>query len=369
MTWAELTSALRESGALTAEWEKAFATVPRTEFTPDRIHYEGEWVDRGKDSARWLDLVCSDLPLVTQLYDDGRTPSSSSSMPTVVATMLRQLDVADGMNVLEVGTGTGWTSALLARRLGGELVTTIEVDTNLADIARNRLGGAGLGATVVAGDGTLGYRGKGPYDRLHATAAVQRVPSAWIEQTRPGGLILAPFGTAFCNGALVKLTVSEDGRSASGPFVADVAFMWVRDQRPESGPFDIDDVRHSASGIDPKHVDEESTAAFVIGLRLPGLFRQRVWADYDPLGTGRSEVWDGVSYAHCRYADWDGPHAVTQSGPRDLWEEISAAYAWWERSGRPDLTRFGLTVTTAGTQRAWLDDPANVLLRLGESVG
>ncbi|MFD0272739.1 protein-L-isoaspartate O-methyltransferase [Kitasatospora sp. NPDC127111] len=361
MTWADLTAALQESGALTAEWEKAFATAPRTAFTPDRIHYAGEWIDRGKDSARWSELVCSDLPLATQLYEDGQTPSSSSSMPTVVATMLRHLDVADGMRVLEVGTGTGWTSALLARRLGAESVTTIEVDSDLADTARNRLGGAGLGVTVVAGDGALGYPEKGPFDRLHATAAVRTVPPSWIEQVRPGGVILTPFGTAFCNGALLKLAVADDGCSASGRFVADVAFMWVRDQRPESGPFDIDDVRHSPSVIDPKWVDEETAAAFAIGLRVPGLFRQRVWAGYDPLGTGRSEVWDGVSYAHCRFADWNGPHAVSQSGPRDLWEEISAAYAWWERNTKPDPTRFGVTVTTAGTQRVWLDDPENVI--------
>ncbi|MDH6580703.1 methyltransferase domain-containing protein [Kitasatospora sp. MAP5-34] len=367
MTWDSLTAALRESGALTGEWEKAFLTVPRTAFTPDRIHSDGEWIDRRKDSARWNDLVCSDLPLDTQFYDDDRTPSSSSSMPTVVATMLHHLDVADGMNVLEVGTGTGWTAGLLARRLGGAHVTSVELDTNLADTARNRLGGAGLNPTVIAGDGMAGYREKGPYDRIHATAAVRRVPLEWLKQTRPGGVILTPFGTAFCNGALLKLTVAEDGLSASGPFVADVAFMWVRDQRPESGPFEIEDVRYGPSPIDPSEVDEATEAAFAIGLRLPGLFRQSVWADYDRFGTGRSEVWDGTSYAHCRYADWEGAHAVSQSGPRDLWAEISAVHAWWVRNDKPGLTRFGLTVTTAGTQYAWLDKPGNVIS--GPAVG
>ncbi|MDH6110043.1 protein-L-isoaspartate(D-aspartate) O-methyltransferase [Kitasatospora sp. MAP12-15] len=364
MTWTELTAALLDSGALPAKWEKTFTTVPRTAFTPDRIHHEGKWIDRRTDSARWMELVCSDLPLVTQLYDDGQTPSSSSSMPTVVATMLRHLEVTEGMRVLEIGTGTGWTAALLARHLGGARVTSVEVDAGLADLARTRLGGAHLGATVVAGDGALGYRDRAPYDRVHATAAVRRVPFAWVEQTRPGGLVLTPFGTAFCNGALLKLTVADDGRSASGPFVADVAFMWVRDQRPQSGPFDIEAVRHRASLIDPAAVEEETAAAFAVGLLVPGLLRQSVWAGYDRLGTGRSEVWDGVSYAHCRLADWNGSHAVAQSGPRNLWTEVEEAYAWWDAAGRPGLERFGLTVTPDG-QTPWLDEPAHSLPSFG----
>ncbi|MFD7451099.1 methyltransferase domain-containing protein [Kitasatospora sp. NPDC059827] len=361
MTWYELADALRESGALSADWEKAFRATPRELFTPDRILDEGEWLDRAEQPHRWAELVASDLALVTQVYEGTDTPSSSSSMPTVVTQMLRHLDVAEGMRVLELGTGTGWTAGLLAARLGAERVTSVELDPELAGRARQRLHAAGLRPTVLAGDGTLGHPGGAPYDRVQFTAAVQRLPAAIIEQTAPGGVILVPYGTPFCNGALLRLTVAEDGRSASGPFVEDVSFMWVRDQRPDCGEFGIEDVRHGPSGIDPDEVAERTDCAFAVGLRLPGLFRRSVWADYDRFGTGRAEVWDGTSYAHCRFADRDGPHAVSQSGPRSLWDEVTAAHGWWVRSGKPGFTRLGMTVTVAGEHRPWLDDPGNVL--------
>ncbi|MGW7583099.1 methyltransferase domain-containing protein [Kitasatospora sp. NPDC054768] len=361
MQWKALADALRESGALSVDWEPAFRAVPRRLFVPDRIHHGGEWIDRTERPVEWRELVASDIPLVTRLDEDGSTPSSAGSMPTVVARMLRHLQVADGVRVLDIGTGTGWTAALLARRLGAANVTTVELDAELSVAAQHRLASNQLPVKAVVGDGMLGHPAGAPYDRVHVTAAVQRLPAALIEQTVPGGVIVVPYGTAFCNGGLLKLTVAEDGRSASGPFVEDVAFMWVRGQRPGSGEFEIEDVRHGPSGLDPAAVAEHTDAAFAIGLRLPGLFRQEVSAGYDRLGTGRFEAWDGVSYAHCRLADWDGRHAVSQSGPRDLWDEVTAAHAWWQRQGEPGLDRFGLTVTVAGEHRAWLDDPDHVV--------
>ncbi|MCX4756038.1 rRNA adenine N-6-methyltransferase family protein [Kitasatospora purpeofusca] len=361
MTWDKLTDALRESGALSADWEQIFRSTPRDRFTPDRIRVDGEWIERTEHPDRWAEAVSSDLPLVTQVYDGTTTPSSSSSMPTVVAKMLRHLDAAPGMRVLEVGTGTGWTAGLLTGRLGAENVVTVEADPGLAIDARAQLATMGRTPTVLAADGMLGHPAGAPYDRVHLTAAVQRLPGTLIEQTKPGGVILVPYGTAFCNGALARLTVADDGKSASGPFVEDVAFMWVRDQRPDSGEFDIEDVRYGPSEIDPADVADSTDAAFAIGLRMPDLFRQSVAAPYDRFGTGRFEVWDGTSYAHCRLADREGKHAVSQSGPRDLWAEVTAAHRWWQRQGKPSLHRFGLTVSTVGEHRAWLDDPDNVI--------
>ncbi len=361
MTWDTLTDALRKSGALPADWEQIFRSTPRDRFTPDRIQAEEDWINRVENPDRWAEVVASDLPLVTQVYDGTEMPSSSSSMPTVVAKMLGHLDVADGMRVLEVGTGTGWTAGLLTGRLGAENVVTIEADAGLAIDARVRLATMGRVPTVLAADGMLGHPAAAPYDRIHLTAAVQRLPGTLIEQTARGGVILAPYGTAFCNGALARLTVADDGKSATGHFVEDVAFMWVRDQRPDSGEFDVEDVRYSSSEIDPADIADSTDAAFAIGLRMPDLYRQSVSAPYDRFGTGRFEVWDGVSYAHGRLADWEGKHAVSQSGPRNLWDEVTAEYGWWERQGRPGLDRFGLTVTVSGEHRAWLDDPGNVI--------
>lgn len=145
MNWDELTDRLTDSGALSADWEETFRALPRDRFMPARIYHAGKWIDRETEPILWSELACSDLPLVTQLYEGTDTPSSSSSMPTVVATMLRHLDVADGMRVMEVGTGTGWTAGLLSHRLGADNVVSLEVDPTLAADARARLDGLACG--------------------------------------------------------------------------------------------------------------------------------------------------------------------------------------------------------------------------------
>ncbi len=364
MSWRKLTAALIQVGSLPDDWGPVFLAAPREDFTPDRVNVDGVWVDRAVSPARWTELVHSDLPLVTQLDDGDQvgsdTPSSSSSMPSVVARMLRHLDPQPGMTVLDVGTGTGWTSALLSARLGDAAVTTIEVDATVAEEARERLDRAGVKPRTVVGDGYAGYPETAPYDRIHSTASVQQVPRAWIEQTRPGGVIVTPYGTTFCNGALLRLVVGQDG-SATGRFVEDVAFMWVRSQRPSSN-YDVPDgIGYSPSTVDPAEALGTHIANFAVGLTLPGVWTSDTWSDPVRWGTARTEVWDGTSYAHCRFADWDAPHAVASSGPRRLWDEVCAAYGWWVAQGKPGLDAFGMTITADGEHRLWLGDPSNPL--------
>ncbi|MFI1800854.1 hypothetical protein ACH427_26355 [Streptomyces sp. NPDC020379] len=114
-----LASALVEAGALTSDWLPTFRAIPRELFVPDRIWpgvadgtRQSALVDRTKDPEAWLRAVYSDIPLTTQ-WDDGRhtgdalgtTPTSSSSMPRMVFSMLADLDVQEGQRVLEIGTG------------------------------------------------------------------------------------------------------------------------------------------------------------------------------------------------------------------------------------------------------------------------
>ncbi|WP_141726977.1 methyltransferase domain-containing protein, partial [Streptomyces niveus] len=72
--------------------------------------------------------------------EPGVVATSSASMPSVVAAMLRDLDVSDGMRVLEIGTGTGWNAALLAHRLGSGNVVSVEIDAEVVARARAALG-------------------------------------------------------------------------------------------------------------------------------------------------------------------------------------------------------------------------------------
>ncbi|CAM5496908.1 protein-L-isoaspartate(D-aspartate) O-methyltransferase [Streptomyces avidinii] len=374
-----LASALVETGALTSDWLPTFKAVPRESFVPARVWpgiadgtRQTELVDREKDPEAWFKCVYSDIPLTTQ-WDDGKhvgdglgtTPTSSNSMPRMVFSMLADLDVREGHRTLEIGTGTGWNAGLLAHRLGGENVVSIEYDEAVAKGAGENLRRAGLSPLVIVGDGRLGYSGGAPYDRVIATCSIGEVPQTWIEQTVPGGVIVAPWGTDYGGEHVVRLTVGEGG-TASGPFTRSSAFMRLRQQRTARPPFDAylkgqewpADGRRSSSALSPTEIGGW-VEQFVIGLMVPGAF----WRAERYEG-GAYTLWtystDTQSWASVDYVPGADEYEVVQSGPRDLWEETEVAFQWWFSHGRPGFDHFGLTVGP-DTQRAWLDTPENVL--------
>ncbi|MHC0433905.1 methyltransferase domain-containing protein [Streptomyces sp. O3] len=370
-----LASALVESGALTSDWLPAFEAVPRHLFVPDTIwpgragmNRQDDRVTLDEQADMWWEAVYRDAPITTQ-WDDGaytgpktgRTPTSSNSMPTMVFSMLDALNVQAGQQVLEIGTGTGWNAALLSYRLGAESVVSVEVDHRTAEAAGNRLGLVGLHPLVHVGDGAEGYGERAPYDRVVATCSVGSVPAAWREQTRPGGIIVTPWGPTYGGEAVARLTVAEDG-SASGSFVGSSAFMCMSVQRRQLPP-----TRAFLEGQDRPGagIRSETTLSpddvgdwvhmFAIGIQVPDLFCRVEWGE-----GGAYRLWlldTGVtSWATVDYADGRTTYGVVQSGPRKLWGELEAAWRWWDRQGRPGFDRFGLTVDDGG-QRVWLDSP------------
>ncbi|PSK88986.1 protein-L-isoaspartate(D-aspartate) O-methyltransferase [Murinocardiopsis flavida] len=236
--------------------QAAVAAVPRERFVPDTIYLPDPstgWLvplHRGDDPGRWYEAVASNDPVVTAVEHDPRVPKhlrdpgtgrgavsiSSSSAPPVVAHVLDVLGLAPGAQVLEIGTGTGWNAALVSH-LGGE-VTSVEVAPEVAEAARGRLGGRPV--AVVIGDGFLGHPQHAPYDRVVATAAVTKIPFAWVDQARPGALIVAPWAPVFHPAApLAVLTVGTG--VAEGRFSGSAPFMPMRGQRLDPGA--VEDVR------------------------------------------------------------------------------------------------------------------------------
>lgn len=373
----ELARSLLESGALTPDWAETFRAVPRSLFLPDLVWAHDMAtgrsvpVSRSNDPAAWELTACANVPLVTQ-WDDGQhtgsepgtVPTSSASMPSVVAAMLRDLDVTDGMRVLEVGTGTGWNAGLLAHRLGSGNVVSVEIDEAVTDQARGALLRAGLHPETVHGDGGDGWPDGAPYDRVIVTAGVRAVSPCWLEQSRPGGVILAPWGTHYsAQDALVRLTVREDG-SASGPFLRMVEFMKLRDQRLDwnrfrehvpdfPGDADVSSTTVALTDLG----DRYEPVRFVIGLCVPDCAHVINRPDGE---TAKAWFFDltSRSWAAAAFRSGEPDATVYQSGPRRLWDEVEAAHRWWVGRGEPDHTRFGLTVTAEG-QRVWLDDPAD----------
>ncbi|MFD8409837.1 methyltransferase domain-containing protein [Streptomyces anulatus] len=342
---------LADRGLLSARWRRVFEAVPRSRFVP-----AGVWrqlPDRcepvvGADA--WLALVNSDEPVVTQL-DDGAPggpglATSSNSMPSMVARMLTLLEVQDGHRVLEIGTGTGYVSALLCERLGDDLVHSVEVDPVVARQAADALAQAGYRPHLRVGDGEQPWPGLGLVDRLIATCALRYVPYALVRQVRPGGVVVAPLAREFWSGALVQLRVQGDG-TATGPFCGGATYMPMRAHRVP----DLHDVRGKgrarAAGLDPALLLDLGFALYA-GARLPGVrLVHRSTAE-------GARVW--VTRENGSGAMAASGEEVWQYGPGFLWEEIEQVWWEYEAVGQPDAEQFGLTVTDRG-QQVWLRDP------------
>ena len=127
------------------------------------------------------------------------------SQPYIVAYMTQALALQPGERVLEIGTGSGYQTAVLA--LLGVEVFTVEVLADLAWPARERLERLGLdGVHFRVGDGTAGWPEAAPFDAILGTAAPEEPPPALYAQLRPGGRMLLPVGPQHGNQELLRIT-------------------------------------------------------------------------------------------------------------------------------------------------------------------
>ncbi|MCZ4125589.1 methyltransferase domain-containing protein [Streptomyces sp. H39-S7] len=330
-------------------WRAAFERVPRHLFVPEYFSPRPGGYERlagddpdPQERARWLTGAYEDVPLVTRVQD-GRL-ISSSSQPSLMASMAGALRVSEGLTVLEIGAGTGYNAALLAHRLGDDAVTTVDLDPVITEAARAHLAAAGAAPAVVTGDGALGHRGRAPYDRIVATCELPSVPVGWLRQCRPGGLILAPFASG-----LILLTVTGPDR-AEGRFLRTAAYFVplrgtaAAHRPPEEGTEGAPGVVRR-SGTPPRILED-------------GLFRFLLTLQAGPLEIGWDSGDRGVALTapdgSSARADRNG--TVLAAGPRDLWAIAEGAYELWQRTSRPARDRYGLSVRD-GRQWTWLDDP------------
>jgi protein-L-isoaspartate(D-aspartate) O-methyltransferase len=143
-------------------------------------------------------------------YEDRPLPigrGQTISQPYVVAYMTEALQLAPGLKVLEIGTGSGYQAAVLAHI--GARVFSIEIIADLASEARRALAEAGYrNVEVRTGNGYMGWPEHAPFDRIIVTAAPPEIPKALVEQLAVGGIMVVPVGTSHQEIVVVNKTAT-----------------------------------------------------------------------------------------------------------------------------------------------------------------
>lgn len=152
--------------------------------------------------------------LVRHAYEDRPLPIGNGqtiSQPYIVALMTELARPAPTDTALEVGTGSGYQAAVIARLVSR--LYTIELEETLAREAEARLTALGTANVIVRhGDGFLGWADQAPFDIILVTAAPERVPPALVDQLAPGGRMVIPLGAEFETQILTVLRKDASGR-------------------------------------------------------------------------------------------------------------------------------------------------------------
>jgi len=176
---------LRRRGIFDERVLEAMAEVPREHFVPDAV----------RKSA----------------YNDSALPigyEQTISQPWVVAAICQAMNLQGGERVLEIGTGSGYSAAVLARL--ADRVTSLERVPELAETARERLDELGIdGIDVIVADGSRGYPENAPYDAIAVHAATPEAPHSLIGELASDGRLVVPIATGSAD--LLTAFVRENG--------------------------------------------------------------------------------------------------------------------------------------------------------------
>jgi protein-L-isoaspartate(D-aspartate) O-methyltransferase len=252
-----LTDALRANGFITSDVvESAFRIVPREVFAPADTSLEAAYAD---------DVV------VTKRGPDGKALSSISA-PWLQARMIEQARLRPGGQVLEIGSGgcnAGYIAEVVGRR---GRVTTIDIDAEVVQRASAGLTTAGYSwVEAVVADAEHGYADNGPYDAIIVTVESADVPTAWLDQLAPGGVLVVPLRI---RGNTRSLAFTHDGAhwAATSPVLCGFVSMQGTGSVPEQhiplrGDSIVLRIDDTTTRVDP--------AALAAGLTGPGV---QVWS-------------------------------------------------------------------------------------------
>jgi SAM-dependent methyltransferase len=261
--------------------------------------------------------------------------------------MYRHALLAEGQDVLCV-TGSGYGTALLARRLGDDRVTSVDIDTYGVKVAGERLDSIGLHPRVEVADIT-GPQLPGEFDRIVSTVAVRTIPPAWLTALRPGGRLVT---TLADTGIVITADVTRDGGARGHVTMDRAGFMAAR--TGEDYP-PADDLTHAwvtegdavtLSQFPVLHVAESWELRSMMALAVPGI-RHEYREDPDGVRTAVMAAPDG-SWARASGRDRQ-PAAVHQSGPQRLWSVLDGIRYDWLAAGQLPVHGAAVAVDPDGT--------------------
>ncbi|RBQ19124.1 protein-L-isoaspartate(D-aspartate) O-methyltransferase [Spongiactinospora rosea] len=348
MDWKDQAAALAAAATPPgSRWREPIATTPRHVFVPrwwakTRDGWDLRVGDADRD--RWLAAAYRDWTLVTSiggLHADHAepgtrpkgSPTSSSTLPGLVAQMFRHASIGDRCTVLDVGTGSGYGTAVLCARLGDAQVTAIDVDPYLNEAAAERLEEAGYRPRIITADATgpLDWEG----DRIAATVAVgPAIPASWLAALKVGGRLV----TTITDTSLVLTADKQQDGGAAGMVQFDRAgFMRTRTSA-DYPPRDWDLLNVALDG-EGEHVvrgrypvlDVVSTwdVSTMLEIIAPGIGHY-----YDNREDGtRVAIMTHSDGSWARAEERDDKVTVHQGGPRRLWDYLDEVRDYWIRHG------------------------------------
>ena len=334
----------------TEQVERAFSRVERHRlvewfFTGDdkgEFEYAGRRLtkrtfDPQNPDSDLLKIIYSDIPLLTR-----SNPPSSTSQPSLVASMLELLELEKGMNVLEIGAGTGYNAALMQEIVGSTgQITTIDIQEDVARQTSRLLKASGYGEIkVIAADGAEGFPENAPYDRIVATVGCPDISPRWAEQLANDGFMLIPLQHGV-EGSDPLTRIWKEGKKLLGRVVSWSGFMSIQ------GELAIEQ-RESFAAQATLH-DKKPTAEYPLPGPLEEMqkFKEKEqWEEFCSFQfflaiaderAFRRGLWDEEK----GIISVEGDKLVLY-GDESLYQDLKVLCEQWERLGKPGLSDWQL---------------------------
>lgn len=361
----------------------AVAATPRHRFVHRFRLGDGPLQDLDAEPDQALPAVYSDQ-VMRHVDEAGELLPSSNSQPSYVLWLLHLLGLERGQAVLEIGSGSGWLAAVMARLVGpAGTVVGIELIPGLAQQSRADLASVGIGnVRIVTGDGAQGHAAGAPFDRPVITAATWDLPAVLFEQVADGGRILAPVELRDGSGCEVTVLRRQGAvlvaeQAVPGWFVPLLGPGQDRSaacRRLDALPF-WSEVRGAPSvrcalplGMSPGDGPAPVAAQFraFLGRTEPDMavFTAEAgegWTPWRPVAPGSRPVsaFGLVDEAEQSVALWDAGELVGYGG-RAAAVRLLRAFARWAELGLPGMGAFGLEVyradaVPAGSDHTWME--------------